>query len=86
HSYQNKVRHVILFICVTLELAFVCIPANYITSEAMAVSDAVYYSNWYSHHCPSLKVPLLLIMQRSQNEITLKGGGLVTINAGTVVN
>ncbi|KAF2885979.1 hypothetical protein ILUMI_20196, partial [Ignelater luminosus] len=85
-SYQNQIRHVILFVCVTLQLAFFCIPANYITSEAMAVSDALYFSNWYSHHFPSLKVPLLLIIQNSQNEITLKAGGLVMINAGTIVN
>ncbi|KAF2900078.1 hypothetical protein ILUMI_06108, partial [Ignelater luminosus] len=45
-----------------------------------------FFCHWYSHHYPSLKVPLLLIMQRSQNEITIKGGGLVTINAETVVN
>ncbi|KAF2895544.1 hypothetical protein ILUMI_10631, partial [Ignelater luminosus] len=85
-SFQNQVRHVIVFIILTLQLAFLCIPANYLTSEAEAVSDAVYFSNWYSHHSPSLKVPLLLIMQRSQKEIAIKGGGLVTINAGTVVN
>ncbi|KAF2899590.1 hypothetical protein ILUMI_06586 [Ignelater luminosus] len=52
---------------------------------AMAVADAVYFSNWYSQH-PSLRVPLLLIIQNSQKEITIKGGGLVTINAETVVN
>ncbi|KAF2895045.1 hypothetical protein ILUMI_11128 [Ignelater luminosus] len=85
HSYQNQVRHVIIFIFVTLQLAFFCIPANYITNEAMAVSDAVYFSDWYSQHIPSLKVPLLLIIQNSQEEITIKGGGLVTINAGTIV-
>ncbi|KAF2889416.1 hypothetical protein ILUMI_16756, partial [Ignelater luminosus] len=54
--------------------------------DAMAVSDAVYFSNWYSHHFPSLQVPLLLIMQRSQKEIIIKGGDLVTINAGTILN
>ncbi|KAF2895055.1 hypothetical protein ILUMI_11121, partial [Ignelater luminosus] len=85
-SYQIQLRHASIFSIVTLQLAFLCIPANYITSEAVAVSDAVYFSNWYSHHFPSLKVPLLLIMQRSQNEIIIKGGGLVTINAETVVN
>ncbi|KAF2886849.1 hypothetical protein ILUMI_19324, partial [Ignelater luminosus] len=85
-SFQNQVRHVSLCTIVTLQLAFLCIPANYVTSEAVAVSDAVYFSDWYSNHFPSLKVPLLIIMQRSQNEITIKGGGLVTINAGTVVN
>ncbi|KAF2892596.1 hypothetical protein ILUMI_13572, partial [Ignelater luminosus] len=85
-SYQTQVRHVILFIFLTLQLAFFCIPANYITNEAMAVSDAAYFSNWYSQHMPSLKVPLLLIIQNSQNEITITAGGLVIINAGTVVN
>ncbi|KAF2890013.1 hypothetical protein ILUMI_16160 [Ignelater luminosus] len=54
--------------------------------QAMAVSDAVYFSNWYSHYFPSLKVPLLLILQNSQNAIVLKAGGLVAINAGTIVN
>ncbi|KAF2898036.1 hypothetical protein ILUMI_08141, partial [Ignelater luminosus] len=53
---------------------------------AVAVSDALYFSNWYSYNIPSLKLPLLLIMQHSQKEITIKGGGLVTINAETVVN
>ncbi|KAF2892632.1 hypothetical protein ILUMI_13542, partial [Ignelater luminosus] len=85
-SYQAQARHVIVFIFVNLQLAFFCISANYITNEALAVSDAVYFSNWYSQHIPSLKVPLLLIIQNSQNEIAIKGGGLVTINAGTIVN
>ncbi|KAF2888634.1 hypothetical protein ILUMI_17540, partial [Ignelater luminosus] len=85
-SYQNQMRHVIIFSFVTLQLAFFCIPANYITNEAMAVSDAVYFSNWYFQHVPSLKVPLLLIIQSSQNEITIKAGDLVIINAGTIVN
>ncbi|KAF2885923.1 hypothetical protein ILUMI_20250, partial [Ignelater luminosus] len=85
-SYQTQARHLIVFTFVTLQLAFFCIPANLITDEAMAVSDAVYFSNWYSQHIPSLKVPMLLIMQNSQNEIIIKGGGLVTINAGTIVN
>ncbi|KAF2891723.1 hypothetical protein ILUMI_14450, partial [Ignelater luminosus] len=53
---------------------------------AMAVSDAVYFSNWYSQDSPHLKVPLLLMIQNSQNEITIKAGDLVIINAGTVVN
>ncbi|KAF2892284.1 hypothetical protein ILUMI_13890 [Ignelater luminosus] len=85
-AYQTQARHVILFTAFILQLAFFCIPANYITNEAMAVSDAVYFSKWYSQHIPSLKVPLLLIIQNSQNEITIKAGGLVTINAGTIVN
>ncbi|KAF2884317.1 hypothetical protein ILUMI_21856, partial [Ignelater luminosus] len=53
---------------------------------AMAVSDAAYFSNWYSQHIPLLKVPLTLIIQNSQREITITAGGLVNINAGTVVN
>ncbi|KAF2893296.1 hypothetical protein ILUMI_12877, partial [Ignelater luminosus] len=85
-SYQTQARHVIVFTFVTLQLAFFCIPANLITDEAMAVSDAVYFSNWYTQHIPSLKVPILLVMQNSQNEIIIKGGGLVTINAETIVN
>ncbi|KAF2887735.1 hypothetical protein ILUMI_18438, partial [Ignelater luminosus] len=85
-SYQTQARHVIIFTVVTLQLAFFCIPANYITNEAMAVSDAVYFSHWYSQYNPSLKAPLLLIIQNSQMEITIKAGGLVTINAGTIVN
>ncbi|KAF2893716.1 hypothetical protein ILUMI_12457, partial [Ignelater luminosus] len=85
-SYQNQMRHVLIFTFVTFQLAFFCIPANYITNEAMAVSDAVYFSNWYSQQISSLKAPLLLIIQNSQNEIIIKGGNLVTINAGTIVN
>ncbi|KAF2890683.1 hypothetical protein ILUMI_15490, partial [Ignelater luminosus] len=85
-SYQNQIRHLLVFTFVTLQLAFFCIPANHISNEANALSDAVYFSNWYSQHVPSLKVPLLLIMQNSQNEITIKAGNLVTINAETIVN
>ncbi|KAF2886846.1 hypothetical protein ILUMI_19327, partial [Ignelater luminosus] len=84
--YQAQARHVITFTFFTLQLAFFCIPANYITHEAVAVSDAVYFSNWHSQHIRHLKVPLLLMIQNSQNEITIKAGGLVTINAGTIVN
>ncbi|KAF2890787.1 hypothetical protein ILUMI_15386, partial [Ignelater luminosus] len=53
--------------------------------KALAVSDAVYFSKWYCHNFPSLKVPLLLMIQSSQNGITIKAGGLITINAGTVM-
>ncbi|KAF2887362.1 hypothetical protein ILUMI_18811, partial [Ignelater luminosus] len=84
--YQTQARHAFLFTFVTLQLAFFCIPANHITNEAMALSEAVYFSNWYSQNIPHLKVPLLLMIQNSQNEITIKAGDLVTINAGTVVN
>ncbi|KAF2895047.1 hypothetical protein ILUMI_11130, partial [Ignelater luminosus] len=85
-SYQTQARTLTVFIFVTIQLAFFCIPANLVSNEAMAVSDAVYFSNWYSQHIPSLKVPMLLIMQNSQIEIIIKGGGLVTINAQTIVN
>ncbi|KAF2887482.1 hypothetical protein ILUMI_18691 [Ignelater luminosus] len=85
-SYQTQVRHLILFTIFFLQLVFFCIPANYVTNEAMAVADAVYFSKWYSQHIFALKVPLLLIIQNSQNEITIKAGDLVTINAGTIVN
>ncbi|KAF2887257.1 hypothetical protein ILUMI_18916 [Ignelater luminosus] len=85
-SFQNQVRHVIIFIFLTIQLAFFCIPANHITNEAMAVSDAAYFTNWYTKHIPSLKVPLTLIIQNSQDEITITAGGLVIINAGTIVN
>ncbi|KAF2887124.1 hypothetical protein ILUMI_19049 [Ignelater luminosus] len=84
--YQVQARHVTTFTFFTLQLGFFCIPANYITNEAMAVSDAVYFSKWYSQHIPHLKVPLLLMIQNSQNQITIKGGNLVTINADTIVN
>ncbi|KAF2898105.1 hypothetical protein ILUMI_08071 [Ignelater luminosus] len=85
-SFQNQARHVTLFVFLTIQLAFFCIPANHITNEAMAVADAAYFSNWYTEHIPLLKVPLMLMIQNSQNEITITAGDLVIINAGTVVN
>ncbi|KAF2886632.1 hypothetical protein ILUMI_19543, partial [Ignelater luminosus] len=53
---------------------------------ALTVACAIYFSKWYSHHFPSLKVPLLLIMQNAQHEITIRAGGLVAINTETFVN
>ncbi|KAF2891058.1 hypothetical protein ILUMI_15115, partial [Ignelater luminosus] len=52
---------------------------------ALAVSDAVYSSKWYFHKFSRLKTTLLLMIQNSQNGITIKAGGLVTINADTIV-
>ncbi|KAF2895004.1 hypothetical protein ILUMI_11174, partial [Ignelater luminosus] len=84
--YYVQARHGLLFVFLTLQLALYCIPANYIASEALAISDAVYFSNWYSHYFPSLKTLLLLMIQNSQAGITIKAGGLITINAQTLVN
>ncbi|KAF2888152.1 hypothetical protein ILUMI_18021, partial [Ignelater luminosus] len=53
---------------------------------AMAVSDAIYFSNWYSHYFPSLTRPVLLMIQNSQREITITAGGIIIINARTVLN
>ncbi|KAF2888346.1 hypothetical protein ILUMI_17827 [Ignelater luminosus] len=53
--------------------------------QALAVSDAVYSSKWYSYRFSRLKATLLLMIQNSQNGITIKAGGLVTINADTIV-
>ncbi|KAF2886304.1 hypothetical protein ILUMI_19869, partial [Ignelater luminosus] len=85
HSYQNQLRHASLFAVVVIQLSFFCIPANYIADKALAVSDAIYFSKWYYNNFPSLKVPLLLMIQSSQNGIIIKAGGLITINAETVV-
>ncbi|KAF2886742.1 hypothetical protein ILUMI_19431, partial [Ignelater luminosus] len=52
---------------------------------ALAVSDAVYSSKWYFHNFSRLQATLLLMIQNSQNGITIKAGGLITINAETVV-
>ncbi|KAF2886787.1 hypothetical protein ILUMI_19388, partial [Ignelater luminosus] len=53
---------------------------------ALAVSNAIYFSKWYSYHFSSLKVPILLMMQNAQRGITIKAGGLVAINTETFVN
>ncbi|KAF2887300.1 hypothetical protein ILUMI_18873 [Ignelater luminosus] len=85
HSYQTQLRHASLFAVVIIQLSFYCIPANYIADKALAISDAVYFSKWYHHNFPSLKSPLLLMIQSSQNGITIKAGGLITLNAETVM-
>ncbi|KAF2900713.1 hypothetical protein ILUMI_05473, partial [Ignelater luminosus] len=84
-TIQLDVRYTGLagFLC--MQLIFYCIPANYITDEAMAVSNAVYFSKWYSGCFRSMKPPLLLMIQNSQREITIKAGGVITMNAATVV-
>ncbi|KAF2885958.1 hypothetical protein ILUMI_20216 [Ignelater luminosus] len=84
-SFQTQMRHATIFMVVIIQLSFYCIPANYISNEALAVSDAVYFSGWYSPYFPSLKTPLLLMVQNSQAGITIKAGGLITINAQTLV-
>ncbi|KAF2893134.1 hypothetical protein ILUMI_13040 [Ignelater luminosus] len=86
HAFENQLRHGFVFVVLTTQLSFYCIPANYIADKALAVSDAIYFSNWYSHYFPSLKVPLPLMIQNAQNGITINAGGLVTINAQTVLN
>ncbi|KAF2903621.1 hypothetical protein ILUMI_02565, partial [Ignelater luminosus] len=82
--YQTKVRHALCFFITTLQLCFYCIPANYIADQASEVANAVYFSNWYSHCFPSLKV-LMLVMQNAQNGITIEACGLITYNVQTVV-
>ncbi|KAF2886700.1 hypothetical protein ILUMI_19473 [Ignelater luminosus] len=86
HSYEIRARHSFIFVAVTLQLSFYCISANYVADEALAVSNAVYCSKWYFHYFPSLKVPLLLMMQNAQRGITIRAGGLVAINTETFVN
>ncbi|KAF2887667.1 hypothetical protein ILUMI_18507, partial [Ignelater luminosus] len=85
-SIQITIRHAVFFVALALQLSFYCIPANYIADEALAVARAIYFSIWYSHHFPSLRVPLLLIMQNAQHGITITAGGLVPINTDTFVN
>ncbi|KAF2885912.1 hypothetical protein ILUMI_20261, partial [Ignelater luminosus] len=51
---------------------------------ALAVSDAVYSSKWYSNNFSRLQAALLLMIQNSQNGITIKAGGLIVINAETI--
>ncbi|KAF2894629.1 hypothetical protein ILUMI_11545 [Ignelater luminosus] len=85
-SIHTIIRHTFIFVALALQLSFYCIPANYIADEALAVANAIYFSKWYSHHFPSLKVPLLRIMQNAQHGITIRAGGLVAINTETFVN
>ncbi|KAF2887528.1 hypothetical protein ILUMI_18645 [Ignelater luminosus] len=84
-SYRNKMRHIFIFFALAFQLGSYCIPADYVTDEALSVSYAIYSSKWYANHFPSLKVPLLLMMQNAQQEITIRAGGLVVINTQTFV-
>ncbi|KAF2890116.1 hypothetical protein ILUMI_16057, partial [Ignelater luminosus] len=85
YSFQFQVMNTIKICFLTTQLAFYCIPASYIADEALTVSNAIYFSKWYLNNFPSLKAPLLLMIQNSQNEIIIKAGGLITFNAETVV-
>ncbi|KAF2894841.1 hypothetical protein ILUMI_11334, partial [Ignelater luminosus] len=85
HSYQARVRHAVSFVVFSCRLSLYCIPANYIINKALTVSDAVYSSKWYFQEFSRLKATLLLMIQSSQNGITVKAGGLITINAETIV-
>ncbi|KAF2892965.1 hypothetical protein ILUMI_13207, partial [Ignelater luminosus] len=85
HSFQAQVRHAVTFILFTCRLCYYCIATNYITNEALSVSDAAYCSKWYFHEFFRLKARLLLMIQNSQNGITIKAGGLIIINAETIV-
>ncbi|KAF2891733.1 hypothetical protein ILUMI_14440, partial [Ignelater luminosus] len=85
-SIQITIRHTAYFVTLALQLSFYCIPANYVADEALAVARSIYSSKWYSHHFPSLRVPILLIMQNAQHGITIRAGGLVPINTDTFVN
>ncbi|KAF2888326.1 hypothetical protein ILUMI_17847, partial [Ignelater luminosus] len=84
-SFRAQVRHAFSFVVFSCRLCFYCIPANYITNKALAVSDAVYSSKWYFHKFSRLKVTLLLMIQNSLNGITIKACDLITINAETTV-
>ncbi|KAF2902784.1 hypothetical protein ILUMI_03400, partial [Ignelater luminosus] len=86
HNFQIQVRHGFTFVGLSLQLAFYCISANYVADEALAVSNAIYFSKWYFHYFRSLKVPVLLMMQSAQNGIIIKAGGLVHINTATFMN
>ncbi|KAF2886695.1 hypothetical protein ILUMI_19478 [Ignelater luminosus] len=85
YTIQFVVRYATMGGIILMQLIFYCIPANYITDEAMAVSNAAYFSKWYSDCFPSMKQPLLLMIQKSQQEITIKAGGVITMNAPTVL-
>ncbi|KAF2888900.1 hypothetical protein ILUMI_17273, partial [Ignelater luminosus] len=85
HSFRAQVRHTISFVVFSCRLCFYCIPANYITNKALTVSDAVYSSKWYYHEFSRLKATVLLMIQNSQNGITIKACDLITINAATAV-
>ncbi|KAF2886751.1 hypothetical protein ILUMI_19422, partial [Ignelater luminosus] len=86
HSSQALVRHTASFVIVSIRLCFYGYAANYIENEALAVADGIYSSKWYTHKFPGLKATLLLMIQNSQNVITIKAGGIFIINAETIVN
>ncbi|KAF2896288.1 hypothetical protein ILUMI_09886, partial [Ignelater luminosus] len=54
--------------------------------HALAVADAVYFSDWYSQYYPFLRYPVCVMIQNAQEEITIKAGGLIDMNAATVLN
>ncbi|KAF2886159.1 hypothetical protein ILUMI_20014, partial [Ignelater luminosus] len=85
YSYQVQFRHVIVFAVMMVQLSFYCVPANYVADEALTIAEAAYFSKWYLSSFPSLKAPLLLMIENSQKEIIIKAGGIITINADTVV-
>ncbi|KAF2886540.1 hypothetical protein ILUMI_19633 [Ignelater luminosus] len=60
--------------------------ANVKNQQALAVADAVYFSNWYSQYFPSLKIPVCFMIQNAQREVTIKASGLVIMDATTVLN
>ncbi|KAF2886533.1 hypothetical protein ILUMI_19640, partial [Ignelater luminosus] len=84
-SYKFQLMNANKFCFLIIQLAFYCFPASYIADEALAVSNAVYFSKWHLNNFPSLKAPLLLMIQNSQNEIIIKAGGIITFNAEAVV-
>ncbi|KAF2896289.1 hypothetical protein ILUMI_09887 [Ignelater luminosus] len=85
-NFQQQMQHGFIFIAILIQLCFYCIPANYIAREALAVADAIYFSDWYSQYYPFLKYPVCVMIQNAQHEITIKAGGLIDINAATVLN
>ncbi|KAF2894971.1 hypothetical protein ILUMI_11204 [Ignelater luminosus] len=51
----------------------------------MAVSDAIYNSDWYLQDYSVIRAPIPLIIQKSQQSITFLAGGLFQINARTIL-
>ncbi|KAF2894829.1 hypothetical protein ILUMI_11352 [Ignelater luminosus] len=85
-NFQQQIKHAVTFIGVLMQLSFYCIPANYIAREALAVADAIYFSDWYSQYYPFLRYPVCVMIQNAQQEITIKASGLINMNAATVLN
>ncbi|KAF2890318.1 hypothetical protein ILUMI_15855, partial [Ignelater luminosus] len=83
---QVIIRHSMVSGILIAQLIFYCVPANYLTNEAMAISDAIYSSNWYSYYFSTLTKPILLMIQNSQREITITAGGIIIMNPQTVLN